>query len=1248
MKKLVSMFLCLSVLCTSLAIPALASGEENDPLDANILAFENFDDVSGWTYDSVANKLTKGSVSVGCSLVSGVKPADVKIENGKANFNYITGNQFVSSISYKFPSKKTSGRYIIEYSGTLANPSKFTLRPNFEYNARPAVTSSTSDVSQMLAMDDKASNVYSNGLSAVTATAKSAYATGSAGTTEAVLAISSYYTSSSFDHFAVIDATGTLDYEIRDITATGAVLKTNMPIFLDTDKSSVTVDGTNTATITKRANTTCLYDVVFESALADGSHTISASLTNVFNDAAVVKNESIVYETPFVEGENILAFENFDDASGWTYDSAANKLTKGSVSVGCSLVSGVKPADVKIENGKANFNYITGNQFVSSISYKFPSKKTSGRYIIEYSGTLANPSKFTLRPNFEYNARPAVTSSTSDVSQMLAMDDKASNVYSNGLSAVTATAKSAYATGSAGTTEAVLAISSYYTSSSFDHFAVIDATGALDYDITDITRTGAVLKTNMPIFLDTDKSSVTVGGTTGVITKRANTTCVYDITFANTLPAGNHTLTASLTNVFNDTAVRKTRNVSLVSNEWTEPDYIYHSDFETDPIASQELTADVYFSGGYAASTQNGVFNPQQGVVEYGVDNGKLGFRNIAPSGDGNLWLRKEFSQPLSQKKIVLEFDGRAGTYGNNYIVINFSDRYNKFTTGDGTKEYSGRTTAVIDRTAQKVSVYEDDVLKNEKEFSADINNLGIGSLIAWRKHPIFDKLSIVGADQAFALKFDQVTTSGAVLKTNIPMFVSEAEIKVDGKAAVIKKIEGVTNAYQVTWAEKLAVGEEKTAVIKAKSYTGDTYENLSIKVTPLNDDDISFTTTLPVENGDGICGFDQMTATQVLGTVSVPASATVKMYAADGTEVAGNAMAKEGMYIRVTAQNGNTKDYVLAFASVRLDDVYYTKDETSATTHVYGKAYKDMPAYMLVVAQYDGNELLNAGLGTFRNDDGVFTGEATVDLKPAENSVIKSFIFNRDTLEPLQTNQEWNGALDGVKIITIGDSITGMSNQTYPSYLASLGAEVTNVGVSSTDMAWDTNVCASGVADVLAKKKTSADISTNYTGSQINEERFAAMDSADITKTDVVTILYGTNDWAGNVDIANPRNPKDITTVTGGLRYAIETLTAANPNIKIVAIAPFYRNVWDGVPNHCADVTENRIGYKIADYGKAIGKVAEEYSNVYFFDAYAESGINRYNADHYLSDGLHPNGAGHAALANKIYAFIRDYVMTK
>ena len=96
----------------------------------------------------------------------------------------------------------------------------------------------------MLAMDDKASNVYSNGLSAVTATAKSAYATGSAGTTEAVLAISSYYTSSSFDHFAVIDATGTLDYEIRDITATGAVLKTNMPIFLDTDKSSVTVDGT--------------------------------------------------------------------------------------------------------------------------------------------------------------------------------------------------------------------------------------------------------------------------------------------------------------------------------------------------------------------------------------------------------------------------------------------------------------------------------------------------------------------------------------------------------------------------------------------------------------------------------------------------------------------------------------------------------------------------------------------------------------------------------------------------------------------------------------------------------------------------------------------------------------------------------------------------------------------------------------------------------------------------------------------
>ena len=933
---------------------------------------------------------------------------------------------------------------------------------------------------------------------------------------------------------------------------------------------------------------------------------------------------------------NILAFENFDDASGWTVDGL--KLTKGDVTI-----TAVETAPT-IKDGRVNFvgKYNSGETIVC----KLP-KKENARYVMDYKGAVEGGKKIFWRSYCLSAYRDKLQNEAGTAENIYTIDTTSSEVYLGGLYAnkVSTTA----IPGGTNLDSITLTLYNYARSFNVDHFAVIDATGTLNYDITDITANGAVLKTNMPIFLDADKSSVTVDETnTATITKRANTTCVYDITFANTLPAGNHTLTASLTNVFNDTAVRKTRNVSLVSNEWTEPDYIYHSDFETDPIASQELTANVYIAGGYAASTKNGAFDPQQGVVEYGVDNGKLGFRNIAPGGDGNLWLRKEFSQPLSQKKIVLEFDGRAGTYGNNYIVINFSDRYNKFTTGDGTKEYSGRTTAVIDRTAQKVSVYEDDVLKNEKEFSADINNLGIGSLIAWRKHPIFDKLSIVGADQAFALKFDQVTASGAVLKTNIPMFVSEAEVKVDGKAAVIEKIEGVTNAYQVTWAEKLAVGEEKTAVIKAKSYTGDTYENLSIKVTPLNDDDISFTTTLPVENGDGICGFDGMTVGAVLNTVSVPASATAKMYAADGTEVAGDVMAKEGMCIRVTAQNGNTKDYVLAFASVRLDDVYYTKDETSATAYVYGKAYKDMPAYMLVVAQYDGNVLLNAGLGTFRNDDGVFTGEATVDLKTAENSVIKSFIFDGDTLEPLQANREWNGALDGVKIITIGDSITGMSNQTYPSYLASLGAEVTNVGVSSTDMAWDTNVCASGVADVLAKKKTSADISTNYTGSQINEERFAAMDSADITKTDVVTILYGTNDWSGNVDIANPRNPKDITTVTGGLRYAIETLTAANPNIKIVAIAPFYRNVWDGVPNHCADVTENRIGYKIADYGNAIGKVAEEYSNVYFFDAYAESGINRYNADHYLSDGLHPNGAGHAALANKIYAFIRDYVMTK
>lgn len=225
---------------------------------------------------------------------------------------------------------------------------------------------------------------------------------------------------------------------------------------------------------------------------------------------------------------------------------------------------------------------------------------------------------------------------------------------------------------------------------------------------------------------------------------------------------------------------------------------------------------------------------------------------------------------------------------------------------------------------------------------------------------------------------------------------------------------------------------------------------------------------------------------------------------------------------------------------------------------------------------------------------------------------------------------------LTGKKVVCFGDSLFGMNRDSSgtPSQIAEkTGATVYNVGFGGCRMSvHPTSGYAEfsmwALAKAIAENNFSSQESAASKGSDYFVAQLETLKSIDFNTIDYVVIHYGTNDFTGQIDIGTDSSADDYTTLSGALRYSVEKLLTAYPKLRIFVSVPVYRFWTSNGVNTYSDTYTNNKGNKLTDFVEAIRNVAREY-NLPVIDGYYGLGINKTNAETFLSDGTHHNAAG-------------------
>ena len=239
------------------------------------------------------------------------------------------------------------------------------------------------------------------------------------------------------------------------------------------------------------------------------------------------------------------------------------------------------------------------------------------------------------------------------------------------------------------------------------------------------------------------------------------------------------------------------------------------------------------------------------------------------------------------------------------------------------------------------------------------------------------------------------------------------------------------------------------------------------------------------------------------------------------------------------------------------------------------------------------------------------------------------------------------NTSLSGKKIVNFGDSIFGNFRDTtsVSSNIADItGATVYNVGFGGcqmsdrSDQGWKAfSMCNLATAVASQDFTTQDDAIANPPSGMpaYFATHLATLKSIDFSTVDIVTIAYGTNDYTAGDTLDNTSNLKDISTFAGALRYSIETLLTAYPNLKIVIGTPIFRLWLNGTTVEYTSDTKTYGGdFTLIDMTEKVKDVGEEY-HCQVIDAYNDFGVNQYNWQRIFdsTDTTHPNATGRALL---------------
>lgn len=237
-----------------------------------------------------------------------------------------------------------------------------------------------------------------------------------------------------------------------------------------------------------------------------------------------------------------------------------------------------------------------------------------------------------------------------------------------------------------------------------------------------------------------------------------------------------------------------------------------------------------------------------------------------------------------------------------------------------------------------------------------------------------------------------------------------------------------------------------------------------------------------------------------------------------------------------------------------------------------------------------------------------------------------------------------------GYIIANMGDSVVGnvQDNTSVSAFLAELtGAKVYNLGFGGCRMSthytpWDA-FSMYKLADAIVQKdftlQEEAAQHTDVPSYFVNTVK--TLKALDFSTVDILTIAYGLNDYTAGKTLDNPNNAKDTDYYCGALRYAIETLLKAYPNLKIVIVAPTWCHWIDSSGNSLYDSDTksfNSDNNVLPDFvGKCL-ELGKEY-HIPVVNPYYELSINKYNFSRWFNngDGFHPNETGRRDLAKLI-----------
>jgi len=158
---------------------------------------------------------------------------------------------------------------------------------------------------------------------------------------------------------------------------------------------------------------------------------------------------------------------------------------------------------------------------------------------------------------------------------------------------------------------------------------------------------------------------------------------------------------------------------------------------------------------------------------------------------------------------------------------------------------------------------------------------------------------------------------------------------------------------------------------------------------------------------------------------------------------------------------------------------------------------------------------------------------------------------------------------------------------------------------------------------------------STEYFAETIDE--LAALDFSGV---ELILIQQGQNDYYSGVPIDNEEDPYDEYTFTGALRTSLSILRRKYPDIRIVLVTPSFSWYFE----EQLTCEEFDAGYGVLeDYVQAEMEVAQEFG-VELIDVYYDLFTHEEWSDweRYTEDGLHPNEAARALIAEKIVEYLQ------